>query len=97
MVTTKDSPTVRVQVFSTVYCGYCRSAENLLRARGIPFEVVDVTDDPETRASLVERAHGRRTVPVIFIDGNDVGGYQELARLAARGGLEHLTDRTRAA
>lgn len=86
-----------VQVFKTRYCGWCRRAEDLLTSRGIPFEAIDVTDDPAARASLVERADGRRTVPVIFIDGRPVGGYQELARLALAGGLDHLVGQPRAA
>jgi glutaredoxin 3 len=87
MSTTETS---RVRVYSTTYCGYCRRAEDLLEARGIPFDTIDVTQDPGTRAWLVEHADGRRTVPVIFIDGQPIGGYQELARLAARGGLDGL-------
>ena len=87
----------RVVIYSTTYCGYCRRAEDLLDDRGIPFETIDVTNDPATRAWLVERAEGRRTVPVIFIDDKPVGGYQELARLAARGGLDHLGTASRAA
>ena len=89
--------TNRVRVYGTNYCGYCRSAESLLEARGIPFECVDVTHDPEARSWLVEHGDGRRTVPVIFIDGRPIGGYQELARLAARGGLVFLSQSVQAA
>ncbi len=78
----------RVVVYSTVTCGYCRMAEALLKGKGIPFEKVDVTHDAATRAELVERANGRRTVPVIFIDGEPIGGYTELAQLSASGELD---------
>jgi glutaredoxin 3 len=77
----------RVRVFSTTYCGWCRRAEELLTRRGIPFEKIDVTGDDEARAALVEDAGGRRTVPVIFVDGRPIGGYEELARLIAANGL----------
>ena len=87
----------RVRVYSTTYCGFCRRAEDVLEGRGIPFETIDVTNDQETRAWLVENADGRRTVPVIFIDGKPIGGYQELARLASRGGLDHLSRSAQAA
>jgi glutaredoxin 3 len=75
-------------MYSTTYCGYCRRAEELLRRRGIPVETIDVTDDLSARAALVRRAEGRRTVPVIFIDDQLIGGYQELAALAASGELD---------
>jgi glutaredoxin 3 len=86
----KQMSTSRVVVYSTTYCGFCRRAEDLLRREGIGFETIDVTHDVHARAELVERAGGRRTVPVIFIDGEAIGGYQELAALVRAGGLNHL-------
>jgi len=94
---TSNTEKVRVRVYSTTYCGYCRMAEDLLDKRGIAYETVDVTHDQATRAWLVENADGRRTVPVIFIDERPIGGYQELARLAARGGLDGLGGTAQAA
>jgi glutaredoxin 3 len=79
-----------VQVFTTSYCIWCRRAEQLLTARAIPFEKVDVTGDREARTALVDRANGRTTVPVVFVDGDPIGGYQELARLVATGALDRL-------
>jgi glutaredoxin 3 len=76
-----------VTVYSTSYCGFCHRAEGLLRQRGIPFTRVDVTNDPRMRDELVDRAHGRRTVPVIFFDDEPIGGYRELAILDATGEL----------
>jgi glutaredoxin 3 len=83
--------TSRVVVYSTTYCGYCRRAEELLRRTGIAFETIDVTGDADARAELVERAGGRQTVPVIFVDGAPIGGYQELAALVRAGELKHLS------
>jgi glutaredoxin 3 len=83
--------TPRVVVYSTTYCGFCRRAEDLLRREGIAFEAIDVTDDVHARGQLVERAAGRRTVPVIFVDGKPIGGYQELAAMVRAGGLKHLS------
>jgi glutaredoxin 3 len=83
--------TSRVTIYSTTYCGFCRRAEELLRRLGIAFETIDVTDDAQARAELVERAGGRRTVPVIFIDGEAIGGYQELAAMARADQLKHLS------
>ena len=83
--------TSRVLVYSTTYCGYCRRAEELLRRAGIAFETIDVTGDVHARAELVERAGGRRTVPVIFVDGEAIGGYQELAAMVRAGELKHIS------
>ena len=83
--------TSRVVVYSTTYCGFCRRAEDLLRRAGKAFESVDVTDDMRARAELVKRAGGRRTVPVIFVDGEPIGGYQELAAMVREGELKLLS------
>jgi glutaredoxin 3 len=83
------APSVPVTVFSTRTCGWCRRAEALLEQSGIPFETVDVTGDHEAREDLIERANWR-TVPVIFVEGRPIGGYQELAALLKAGGLAHL-------
>jgi glutaredoxin 3 len=78
----------RVRVFSTTYCGFCRLAEALLEKQGIPFEKIDVTGDAAARAELVKATNGRQTVPVIFVDGQPIGGYEELVRFVANHGLE---------
>jgi glutaredoxin 3 len=78
----------RVKVFGTATCGWCRRAEALLERRHIVFEKIDVTGDPDAREALVEASGGRRTVPVIFVDGRVVGGYEELVRFLDGGGLE---------
>ena len=79
-----------VTIYTTSYCPYCTAAMALLEKRKIPFEQIDVTGDPGARASLVEKAHGRRTVPQIFIDGESIGGYDELAELDRSGRLDTM-------
>jgi glutaredoxin 3 len=75
-----------VRVYSTRVCPYCVRAKLLLEARGIPFEEIDVSDDPEARAWLVQ-ATGRRTVPQIFIGDESIGGFDDLSSLDRTGKL----------
>ena len=81
----------RVQIYTTAVCPYCVRAKRLLAARGIPFEEADVGCDPALRADVVSRT-GRRTVPQIFIDGEPIGGFDELAALDAAGELAGLRE-----
>jgi len=67
----------RIQVYTTRYCGFCDAAKRLLKERGLAFEEIDVSD-PEKKEALKART-GWRTVPQIFVDGELIGGYQELA------------------
>lgn len=77
----------RVRVYSTLICPYCIRAKALLKERGIPYEEIDVTGDPEKRAWLV-KATGRRTVPQIFIDEEPIGGFDDLRELDRTGELQ---------
>ena len=79
----------RVDVYTTDYCPYCTRATRLLRARAIAFAEIDVSRDDARRAWLVE-ATGRRTVPQIFIDGQPIGGCDDLHALDRSGELARL-------
>lgn len=75
-----------VRVYSTVVCPYCVRAKALLKDRGVAFQEIDVTNDPDKRAWLVETT-GRRTVPQIFINDEAIGGFDDLAALDRSGEL----------
>jgi len=80
----------KVEVYSTSYCPYCMRAKALLRSKGVEFEEIDVTHDPELREKMVELAGGRHTVPEIFINGEIIGGCDELYALEQSGELDML-------
>jgi glutaredoxin 3 len=79
-------PASPVVIYTTPFCGYCVVAKRLLSKRGIAFDEVDVAGDDAKRAWLVQ-VTGRRTVPQIFIHGEPIGGYNELAVLDRSGAL----------
>jgi glutaredoxin 3 len=78
-----------VKIYTTRVCGYCVAAKRLLTARGIAYEEIDVTGDDAQRAWLAQTT-GRRTVPQIFIGGEAVGGYDDLALLDRSGRLKAM-------
>ena len=79
----------KVVVYTTEYCPYCVRAKALLERKGVSFDEIDVGNDDAQREQMIETS-GRRTVPQIFIDGNPVGGYDELAALDRQGELDKL-------
>jgi GrxC family glutaredoxin len=81
----------RVIIYTTNYCPYCFGAKAFLRSKEVEFKEVDVTDDPARRAEM-ERLSGRQTVPQIFIDGQSIGGYDDIRRLDATGELDGVLD-----
>jgi glutaredoxin 3 len=76
----------QITVYTTEPCGYCRVAKALLNKRGVPFQEINLAKDPEGRAELV-RLTGMMTFPQVVIDGNSIGGYQELVAFDKDGGL----------
>lgn len=87
-----ESPMAKVVIYTTAFCPYCHRAKALLEDKGVAFEEIDVTFNPSKRAEMSERA-GRSTVPQIWIDGQHVGGSDELAALDAAGKLDPLLGR----
>jgi glutaredoxin 3 len=79
----------KVQIYTTQWCPYCHAAKSLLDHKGVAYEEVDA-QDPETRMAMIQRAHGRRTVPQIFVGDRHVGGYDEIAALERGGKLDPL-------
>jgi glutaredoxin 3 len=53
---------------------------------------VDVAFDSGRRAEMIERSHGRRTVPQIFIGDVHVGGCDDLYELEHEGKLAPLLE-----
>ncbi len=78
-----------VKVYTTSYCPYCVRAKQLLSRKGVPFEEIDLGSDDALRERIV-RESGRRTVPQIFIDGQPIGGFEELRELEDKGELDVL-------
>lgn len=80
----------KIEVYTKAFCPYCTRAKALLGSKGADFEEIDVTMDRAGFESMIERANGRRTVPQVFIDGQHVGGSDDLAALDANGRLDAL-------
>ena len=80
----------KVEVYTTTYCPFCARAKSLLKTKGVAFDEIDVTDDDQLRAKMIEMSGGRRTVPEIFINGKIVGGFDELKVLNDSGKLDDL-------
>jgi len=80
----------RVEIYTSPFCGYCQAAKRLLKRKGVPFAEYDVSRDRGRRAEMIRRARGGFTVPQIFIDGDPVGGCDELHALERAGRLDGL-------
>ncbi|ARE40651.1 Glutaredoxin 3 (Grx2) [Rhodovulum sp. P5] len=80
----------QIEIYTSAYCGYCRAAKRLLDDKGVSYSEIDVGLQPQLRQQMMARAHGRHTVPQIFIGETHVGGCDELYALEREGKLDPL-------
>lgn len=78
-----------IKLYKKNPCPYCERAINFLNARDLQFEVIDLTDKPQELIRLKNET-GWMTVPMIFINGKLVGGYNDLKALDEAGELDQL-------
>ncbi len=78
-----------VTVYSTDPCAYCARAKALLKARGVEFTEINLARDPEGRVELAQRT-GMMTFPQVIIDGELLGGFNEVQAAAESGRLDEL-------
>ena len=77
-----------VELYTTMYCPYCTRARALLQRKGVAYVDIDIAEEPTRRDEMIRRAQGRSTVPQIFINGEHIGGYDDLAALDRAGKLD---------
>jgi glutaredoxin 3 len=82
----------KILVYSTDPCSFCERAKELLRLRELSFEEINLAKDPAGRLELVEKT-GMLSFPQIVIDGEVLGGFQELVLADRSGRLAELTAR----
>jgi glutaredoxin 3 len=80
---------MRIQIYTTRWCGFCTRAKELLDARGLAYDEISLDGEPAFRQMLFDRTGGW-TVPQILVDGRPIGGYTQLWRLDREGVLDHL-------
>ncbi|MEC8672682.1 MAG: glutaredoxin 3 [Pseudomonadota bacterium] len=80
----------KVEIYTSMMCGYCSRAIRLLESKKIAYEEIDVSLSADLRAAMRSRAGGRTSVPQIFIDDDHIGGCNELYALENAGHLDKL-------
>lgn len=78
-----------VIVYGNTTCGYCGAARMLLTKKGVAFQDIIVTDEPQLRTEMEQRS-GRRSIPQIFIGDHHIGGFDDLYALEQAGELDKL-------
>ena len=77
---------MKIIIYSTPTCVYCKKAKAFLNAHNIPYQEKDVATDDAARAEMIQKS-GQLGVPVIDIDNQIMVGFEEktLAKLTGVG------------
>lgn len=73
-----------IKIYTTTYCPYCKRAKGLFESLNIPYTEIDVENDEKKREELIEK-YNYRTVPMIFIGDEFIGGCDDLFKLHGEG------------
>ena len=79
----------QIQMYTKYFCPFCKRAKTLLKSLGLAFEEFEISFDDAKEAEMIVRS-GRDTVPQIFIDGQSIGGSDELVELVESGQFFNL-------
>ena len=70
-------------------CGFSSRAVTILEHLGVPFESVDVLQDPEIRAGIKDYSDWP-TIPQLYVRGEFVGGSDIMMEMYESGELKQL-------
>lgn len=76
-------------MYCTKTCQYCHKAEKLLLKKGALISKINIEGNKPKIKEMIKRSK-RNTVPQIFIDGEHIGGFDELSKLDSKGKLVKL-------
>ncbi len=73
-----------IEIYTRGACQYSAAAKRLLEKRQQPYKEVEMTD--VQAKDMVERTE-QSTTPIVFVDDNHIGGFDELVELDQDGKL----------
>jgi len=66
-----------IEIFTGPDCGYCQAAKDLLAQMDLAFIERDISDS-KVLQEFRERLPRQKSIPQIFVDGEHIGGYEDL-------------------
>lgn len=81
----------QITIYKKDPCPYCDRAINFLNAKGLKYDMIDLTGKQD-EIDRIKSETGWRTVPIILINGKLVGGYTDLKALDEEGKLTAMLE-----
>ncbi|MBD3253082.1 NrdH-redoxin [Candidatus Pacearchaeota archaeon] len=65
---------MKIKIYSTPACPYCKMVKKYLKEKELEFDDIDISKNQEAAHEMVEKS-GQMSVPVIDIDGKIIIGF----------------------
>jgi glutaredoxin 3 len=80
----------QIEIYTQDWCPYCVRAKQVLDRKGATYTEIDAPGGSPAREEARNRAGGLTSVPQIFINGQHIGGCDDLLALDRSGQLDPL-------
>ena len=80
-----------IKIYSTSWCPSCVMAKKLFDEKNIKYQEINIEEIDMSRQEL-KQLTGGSTVPQIVINGNSIGGFDNLINLNTNGQLDELIE-----
>lgn len=72
-------------------CGFSNNVVQILNTLGVPYETVDVLENPDVRQGIKEFSNWP-TIPQVYINGEFIGGSDIMIEMYQKGELQQLVE-----
>ncbi len=77
-----------IVIYTKESCPFCVKAKQLLKRKNAAFQEIEISGRDDLKAEMIKKSAGRSTVPQIFINGELIGGCDDLYALEHAGKLD---------
>lgn len=89
IIETNQNEHTMVEIYTRLGCPYCVRALALLNKKNINYKEIKIDGNEALRQEMIERS-SRHTVPQVFINGESIGGCDDLYALESEAKLDPL-------
>ncbi len=92
-MTPSETPEIKqpmIEIYTKNGCFYCDRAIDLLIKKNLHYTEINLSEHPDEITVMLSRSQGRKTVPQIFINGQHIGGSDDLYSFDAQGRLDQI-------
>lgn len=87
-----DKMDTKVVIYTKPTCPYCIKAKDFFKDNEIKYDEIDVSNNDTLRQKLIEQT-GSKTVPLIFINDQYIGGCTDMLAMAEEGRLKRFFEK----